>query len=242
MLYKYQIDITEVSKWMNMQSLTSSNNHYGNYASKCTSHLMKQFKTYKKGAILDGKGISNIFFPTNFRSNFKVFISHSGKDKEIVKEFTNIINDKYKIPCFVDWMVWDNIKTLQEIIDKEFCVSRRDCNGNILTFDYESRNYSTAHTHAMLSMALLDMIDQCDICLFIKSENSTLPKADFGMVTTLSPWIYEEISYMNHIEKRRQYYSEGVENVPQISHPLDLDGFIKLTAQSLIPKLKHCND
>ncbi len=233
---KYQIDITEIQKWLQdiNPNINASSYDYcklgDDYSLK---HLKEVFDSYNDTQILNGEAIKEIFFPTKFKDIFKIFISHSGVDKEIVKKFANKIANIYNQPCFVDWMVWDNIETLQKIIDEKFCVSRRDEKGNVLTYNYNYRNYTTAHTHAMLSMALLDMIDQCDICIFIKSPNSTLPKANFGDITTLSPWIYEEVSYMNHIEKTRQLFSEGVGQTPNISHPLDLRGFKVLTADKL---------
>ena len=232
---KYQIDITEVQKWINGYKCNFfSSPCYRNHMA-IRNHLTGIFKQYSKDKILDGKALSNVFFPTNLRQNFKVFISHSGNedDKKIVKSLADILERQYDTPCFVDWMVWGDIKDLQEIMDEKFAVLSRDKNGKILSYNYQAIKYTTAHTHAMLSMALLDMIDQCDICLFIKSKNSTLPKANFGDVTTLSPWIYEEVSYMNHVEKTRQFFSEGIGQVPKISHPLDLNGFKELTADRL---------
>lgn len=49
-------------------------------------------------------------------------------------------------------------------------------------------------------MALLEMIDQCECCIFI------IPEDDHNIAgireCTLSPWIYEEITMFNKVEKR----------------------------------------
>ena len=87
-------------------------------------------------------------------------------------------------------------------------------------------------------MALLEMIDQCDICLFVTSENSTLPGTDFGDVMTLSPWIYEEIKYMNRISpKMMREFSEV-----NISHPLDLSDFSVVNSKNLLDSINGLYD
>lgn len=241
---KFQIEITELKKWISpfQHRYNIFSSPYDQSHRDIKRHLTTIFEQYNDEQILDGKALSNIFFPTNLRQNFNVFISHSGIDKMVVRDFVDIMYREYGTPCFADWMVWGDLEKMQKIMDEKFAVLSRDKEGKILSYNYTSRNYTTAHTHAMLSMALLDMIDQCHVCLFIKSQNSTLPSANFGDVTTLSPWIYEEISYMNHIEKRRQYFSEGVGQAPPIAHPLDLSGFKPLTATTLLPALSRIND
>lgn len=245
MKQKYQISLHEVRSFINSEFtyFAEANNPFKDNETAINGHLNEVFDDYKNGAILDGEALQKLFFPTDTIQKYKIFISHSSKDSEDIKMLANILEDTYHIPCFVDWMVWGNIEKLQEKVDWELC-RHAERKGGGTTYSYTDRNYTTAHTHAMLSMALLDMIDQCDICLFVSSENSTLPEANFGDIKTLSPWIYEEISYMNHIAiRRRNMYSEGGAVLPiQISHPLDLRGFKTLTSQNLIPTLTALYD
>ena len=153
---KYQIDITEVKKWLRNINpfIRTSNYDYSKFSNDYTSkHLKDVFNSYTDTHILDGEALQNIFFPTQFKDTFKIFISHSGGDKEIVKEFANKIGNIYDKPCFVDWMVWDNIGTLQGILDNKFSALSRDKDGKILSYNYKAMKHTSAHTHAMLSMA-----------------------------------------------------------------------------------------
>lgn len=238
---KYQISINEVQKLAGSYLYVNNPDVVSEYAQNekdVKEHLTKVFSMYDNKNILDGASLSQLFFPTDITKRFKVFISHSGSDAQTVRTLAKVL-ELYGLHCFVDWMVWGDLKELQLIVDDNLCNPITKPNGG-KTYSYELRNHTTAHTHAMLSMALLDMIDQCDICLFITSENSTLQSADFGDVQTLSPWIYEEISYMNHISIReRRMFSEGGEVQPiQIAHPLDLSDFETLTGDNLIDKLQ----
>lgn len=241
MKHKYQISLQEVRSFINSEytHFAPAINPFEDNEKNIKDHLDEVFDEYKNGAVLDGEALQKLFFPTDTIQKYKIFISHSSKDSEDIKMLANILEDTYHLPCFVDWMVWGNIEKLQEKVDWELC-RHTERQGGGTTYSYTDRNYTTAHTHAMLSMALLDMIDQCDICLFVSSENSMLPEANFGDIKTLSPWIYEEISYMNHIAIReRGLFSEGgaIQPIP-ISHPLDLSDFEILTSTNLLRKMQ----
>lgn len=240
---KYQISINEVLKLVDSHSHVNNSvvtSHYEQNEKDVKKHLTNIFSTYAKDNILDGAAISRLFFPSDIAERFKVFISHSGSDAQSVKALAKVL-EMHGLNCFVDWMVWGDLKELQSLVDDNLCHPITKPNGG-KTYSYELRNYTTAHTHAMLSMALLDMIDQCDICVFITSNNSTIQSANFTKIQTLSPWIYEEVSYMNHIERKEvRMFSEGA-SIVRISHPLDLSGFEILTAQTIIPMLKALYD
>lgn len=242
---RYQISISEVNNFVQRYydvALENSKNNYSQNSSDVKKHLFKFFDSYKKGDIIDGERLSQLFFPTSIKEKFNIFISHSGDDKNIVEKFAKTI-EIFGGHCFVDWMVWGNLKELQHKVDDVLCEKTEREDGGT-TYSYYDRNYTTAHTHAMLSMALLDMIDQCDICIVVTSENSTIPGENFGEVRTLSPWIYEEVSYMNHLamesDKVRLYDSRNT-NV-KISHSLDLKDFEKLTSNKVIMDFLLLND
>lgn len=245
---KYQISIEGVRDFVNANRGAVSERSQRAYSQNkvdIKKHLEDIFTVYKNNDIIDGQRISDMFFPTETKERFKVFVSHSGKDKNDVEKLALTLQ-AFGINCFVDWMVWENLADLQKMIDDKYCVLTqvKDENDKIkTTYNYDARNYSTAHTHAMLSMALLDMIDQCDVCLFITSANSILPGTNFREVQTLSPWIYEEVSYMNHIATiERKFFAEGVEQDINISHPLDLSSFRVLNANNLLYAIQNVND
>ena len=67
--------------------------------------------------------------------------------------------------------------------------------------------------------------------------------ANFQNIKKLSPWIYEEIFYMNHIAVReRRMFAEGGDVPIRISHPLDLNDFEELTAANIVAKLRSLRD
>lgn len=246
MKHKFQISISEVRNFVNIYNgniTLSSKKDYSANNDAIKTHLEKMFKSYEVNEIVDGERICDIFFPTTTKQRFNVFISHSGKDKDLIEQFALTLQSK-GIICFVDWMVWGNLEHLQKILDDKYCVLVKGDEEKKIktTYNYDARNYSTAHTHAMLSIALLDMIDQCDICLFVTSTNSTLPGTNFGDVMTLSPWIYEEIKYMNRISSKviREFSDDA--NKIMISHPLDLSDFKILNSKNLIENIKRLYD
>lgn len=126
-----------------------------------------------------------------------VFISHSSKDGDAAKILASFFKITCGINCFIDSMLWNNIADLQKEIDGKYCWLREKDN----VYDYKKRNYSTAHVHAMLSTALFEMIDSCECAIFIESPNSTIKLDDIKNQSTFSPWIYEEINYINKIRE-----------------------------------------
>lgn len=190
--------------------------------------------------IVDADRLKDGFFPTAFRKQYKVFISHSHKDIEVVKQFANTMANRYHVRCFVDSLLWGNMEDLLSHIDNKYCLS-----DDSQHYDYYKRNLSTSHVHAMLSIALLEMISQCECCIFVQSDNSiipSLPLADIqGKDKTFSPWIYEEINYMNQLQpylpdqRRLMLFSSLNESIKRdivnpvpIAHGINLDKFVKL--------------
>lgn len=120
---------------------------------------------------LRDEDIRNYFF--NGDDDFKVFLSHSSQDKEIVYKFASYLNSK-GISTFVDSMVWDNYKDLL----KEFGYNLNE----------QERLNLVAHLHIILASSLTYMIDKCKCFIFLASENS-ISNGNY----TLSPWIYHEL-------------------------------------------------
>ena len=197
--------------------------------------------------VVEARDLQNGFFPTNFRDKYQVFISHSYKDIEIVKKLSNTLFLKFGVRCFVDSMVWGSMYHLLKEIDNKYCLMPSNL------YDYEKRNSSTAHVHAMLSIALMEMIEQCECCIFIQSDNSTIPSLRLKSISdedkTFSPWIYEEINYMNMLQPHKSQrllrmfslLNESVqreinshtEHPVTIVHGLNLDNFEPVTRAEL---------
>lgn len=102
-----------------------------------------------KSGIIDGKRLRNFVFPTD---DYHVFISHSHDDLEKAKQFAAWLEEQYNYRVFLDSFVWNSADGLLREIDNLYCKQR---NG---LYNYHRRNYSTAHIHTMLSMAIMEII------------------------------------------------------------------------------------
>lgn len=144
---------------------------------------------------IDGSYLQSFWFPTDFDGYYDIFISHSHNDLDKALALATWFEDYCGLNCFVDSFVWNSADELLKEIDNEYCLQT-----NRQLYDYNKRNFSTSHVHAMLSMAILDIIDKTECCIFIESENSL----DLSSIRTqtLSPWIYEEVSFMKRVRQR----------------------------------------
>ena len=140
-------------------------------------------------------GIYFLPLPCYLEVKFEVFISHSHNDLEIAKFLAEWIEKKHGLRCFLDTFIWSSADKLLRDIDNEYCKNERDEK----SYDYKKRNFSTSHVHAMLSMAILEIMNNTECPIFIESNESINLKE--GIRTrTLSPWLYEEISFMKRLK------------------------------------------
>lgn len=212
MFAKYKIDIKEVISSIGglqeVKSVLSNPNfqqwitdQYSAYPGDILNPLV-----YGQNGVIRADIVSDEQFP--ILKDKQVFISHSSKDGDIAKVLAWLLHTFCGINCFIDSMLWNNIADLQKELDGKYCWLREKDK----IYDYNKRNYSTAHVHAMLSTALFEMIDSCECAIFIESNNSTIKLEDINDCSTFSPWIYEEINFINKIrvnppvrfERRRQ--------------------------------------
>jgi len=197
-------------------------------STKITSTIAKILQGDARG-IIDGDALQQACMPTTI-GEYDVFISHSHNSKKSATDLAAFLKMKYGIRCFVDGFVWGSCDNdILRPIDKIW--SRHDSRKD--SYSYEKRNFSTSHVHAMLSMALLEMIDQCECCIFIK------PELEYNIAgisdCTLSPWIYEEISFFNKVAKHKpirlmrvqESFSRGL----KVRYKLDLSDIAELKKQ-----------
>ena len=150
---------------------------------------------------LNGQLMTSDCFPI---THADIFISHSHQDEKLAISLAGKLKKELGITCFIDSTVWKHVYELLRLIDDEFC--RKSQSG---IYDYTKRNYSTAHVHMMLSVALSRMIDTCEAFLFLNTSNSLIPEylseAIEGVLDnkpkTFSPWIYYELSVSHLIRK-----------------------------------------
>lgn len=177
---------------------------------------------------LQASEIEKEFFPS---IEADVFISHSHKDEESIIAFAGYL-DSLGIKAFVDSCIWGYSNDLLREIDNEYCVSSRNENGSIATYDYQKRNRSTSHVHIILNSALMKMMDKTECLIFIDSPNSLKTSditSDIKQGTTNSEWIYSELlmtQYLRRIKLERMHirseFSESVAYDVDISHMKEL--------------------
>lgn len=141
----------------------------------------------------------------NGTSNFKVFLSHSSKDKDTVYKFASFLKQQ-GINAFVDSMVWDNYKDL-------FNEFAKGCK------EQEKLNIA-AHLHMILASSLTYMISACDCFIFLASENS-ISNGNY----TFSPWIYHELLTASIIPISSQHLTLALESA-QINFQYSLNDII----------------
>lgn len=145
--------------------------------------------------IINGTKLQHLDFPS-INKEYDVFISYSHSDDKDALYLASWLNNHCQLTCFLDSTVWHSADALLKVIDDKYCW-QPDSD----TYSYKKRNYSTSHVHAMLSMAMHDIINRSECCIVIDSNNS-FPLKDGIEKGTLSPWIYEEIAFITHMRPK----------------------------------------
>lgn len=154
----------------------------------------------KTNGVIDGTNLQKEWFPIN--KKYDIFLSHSHKDEEKAIALAGFLSEKLKLKVFIDSCLWGFSNNLLKEIDENYCK-----HSNKVSFDYEKRNYSTSHVHMMLSIALNNMIDECEAIFFLNTPNSINFGDDINEKQTMSPWIYSELNSANilRIKDIRKY-------------------------------------
>ncbi|MGU7778673.1 hypothetical protein [Burkholderia sp. PU8-34] len=128
-----------------------------------------------------------------------IFISHSHEDEHLAITLTGLLNKAFGLTCFVDSCAWGYGNDLISLLDKGYCLNEKTG-----TYHYNTRNKTTAHVHMMLTIALTQMIDECEVVIFLNTPHSITPLDSVvgSNGTTSSPWIYCEIAMTRLIRTR----------------------------------------
>lgn len=153
---------------------------------------------------INGSELQNLTL--SLSNHYDVFISYSHLDEKVAFGLYSFLKSK-KLKVFLDSTIWHSADKLLREIDNKY--SRFDKNPSLI--DYTKSLYSSSYVHAMLSMAMLEAINRSELCIFLESNNSTTLK-DGIKNNTLSPWIYEELSYISKIKPNtpERYHFEHV--------------------------------
>lgn len=143
---------------------------------------------------LDARLIQHEWFPL---VQADIFLSHSHRDRDLALRLAGWLKTQFGLRTFIDSCVWGHCAELLRSIDVRHCLIS---NG---LFSYERRNQSTAHVHAILSMALTAMIDRTECVWFLNSPASVTLTDAVSNPKTNSAWLFLELSMMRRLRRRR---------------------------------------
>ena len=203
-----------------------------------------QLRKYLLGTdgIIDGDRLSKLWFP---HGKYDVFISHSHSDLNKAHFFANCLEKNCNLKCFIDADVWGNAFTMLNELDLAHCHYRRDAFG--VVYDYDEHNLCTSHVFSMLSIALMEAIDNIECPIFIETKNS-VPLKTTIQDKTLSPWIFEEVNFMNKLQRKHpvwlndtRYFSardrgillEKARDSLKISHSIPTSGLVFINSNNI---------
>lgn len=206
--------------------------------------IKENFKKYLiDNETLDANFVMDKWFP---KGDYHIFLSHSHKDLDLALTIAGKLQIKHNLNVFVDSSVWLNSNDLLKLIDDEFC---KNSEGTF--YDYERRNYSTAHVHMMLMNSLNTMIDNSESLFFLNTPNSASAKETIKS-RTFSPWIYSELEtskiinkktplrlfrktkYFSKTENKMTALNESMSRDLQVSYELELSHLKKISVNSFI--------
>lgn len=235
--FKLNLDVLRKIKFSNdndWNDLVSSGRSDFENRQKLVECDLKKF-TNPDGS-LQAEEIINSWFPS---MNADIFVSHSHKDEDLVLGLAGWLKKNFGLTTFIDSVVWGYSDTLLKIIDNKYCKNKGSS-----TYNYEKRNRSTSHVHMMLSTALMQMIDRCEMFLFIETHNSFELLEYFNSSgETESPWIYSELSLVSKLRENEPEHIQEIteDKIPELSmesfkikYSVDTFGCIPLTIDNLI--------
>lgn len=186
-------------------------------------------KYINKDEVIEAENLKNDWFP---EIDTKIFISYSHNDEDLALAFAGWIEENFKIKVFLDCYIWNSSDDLLRKIDNKYCYNR-----DTGMYNYQTRNLTTSHVHAMLTNAIMKMIDKNE-CFFLLSTEESL-KVENSITKTYSPWIYTEVEIFNKIEKkcpRKKLLEEKIisgESSVQIQHTPNMSQLIELNEDEL---------
>ncbi|MGM9835699.1 MAG: hypothetical protein ACI30L_02980 [Muribaculaceae bacterium] len=185
-----------------------------------------------RNGVFDADKVMNACMPQD--EEFDIFISHSHADVKYANKLADYIFKKFGLKCFIDSNYWlDSMEELQKPFDKTY----KDPNSKKIL--YNDVFASTAHVHAMLSMSLLKVMNSCECCIFIRPDEEYIPTD-----SVYSPWIYEENTMFNYIEKiapRPIAITKSISHKLEFVYHCDLSNMSELSLNNMSSPLHGYN-
>lgn len=246
MYAKFNLDISEIHKLRTFSKSAEEYHVKSINPDDVRREIRPILKSLVKGDssedhVLDGDALKNFVFPTGEKGSYDVFISYSHTDKQDAIFLASWLERQCGLKVFLDYYVWGSADGLQQDLDDHYCKQKDGL------YNYRRRNYSTSHVHAMLSMAIMDIINNTECCIFLNSGHSICLTnlQNTSSAKTLSPWIYEENKMMallpSRLTRREVKYFSTIEkaersaplNELMIKYKVSFKGFKTLTCEKL---------
>lgn len=195
--FKVSLDLCEIQQ--NNKDYIDTCKKYGESLKRSLNESFNETLTtaIDENGVVSGEIFIDKWFPVE---NYDVFLSYSHDDEELALVFAGILKYQFGLKVFVDELIWGSADHLLRKLDNKYCKNDND------NYDYNKRNFTTTHVHAMLSTAIAKIIDNSETIFFLNSEKSTYTiKNEVDKERTLSPWIYEEIFFTSIIQKKMWY-------------------------------------
>ncbi|MBQ4099056.1 MAG: toll/interleukin-1 receptor domain-containing protein [Clostridia bacterium] len=137
---------------------------------------------------IDGNKLSQFWFKT---IDSDIFISHSHNDEDLAYALAGWLKKEFDLEVFLDEVVWGSADALIKKLDKRYSYQEET-----KTYNYDMRNLTTSHVHAMLSTAIQSVMNNSETIFFLNTDESFPAISDVLKENnnfTLSPWIYQEV-------------------------------------------------
>ena len=176
---------------------------WNNIGWQCKQEFKDEYNYLLKNYLNDGtingtKLIKEVFD----KNNYDVFLSYSHNDEKLVLTIAGMLMEQFNLNVFVDTFYWGSADDLLKEIDDIKC---KNSDG---TYDYQKRKITTSHVHAMLTSAIMQVMDLSEIVIFVNTNNSVpvLENTLSGKKEyTFSPWIYEEV-LLTELLRRKKWF------------------------------------
>lgn len=176
---------------------------WNNIGWQCKQEFKDEYNYLLKNYLNDGtingtKLIKEVFD----KNNYDVFLSYSHNDEKLVLTIAGMLIEQFNLNVFVDTFYWGSADDLLKEIDDIKC---KNSDG---TYDYQKRNITTSHVHAMLTSAIMQVMDLSEIVIFVNTNNSVpvLENTLSGKKEyTFSPWIYEEVLLTELLREKKWF-------------------------------------
>lgn len=188
--YKLQLnddEVSEVKKYVQKESKTLFLGYLANKTEtqqKLPSFIESIIGEIQHTQEIDMVELSQSFFPTD--EKFNVFISHSHADKKLAKGLSQFLRES-GISSFIDSEAWKHIDTLKKLLSNKV--------------------EKSSDVEMLLTVSLLQMIDNCDYFIFLETNNSTRGSSEQDELSTYSSWLFLELSATKLMRRQKDSIS-----------------------------------